>query len=292
MSRSSLQRNALVGFAASLVLVAIKFAAGWLGHSTALVADAVESLADTLGSLLVWHALRMAARPADGRYPYGYGKAEALASLAIGILLVLAAIFIVIESFHQIVVPHQPPEAWTLVVLLIIIAVKEILFRVVNRRAEEFNSDAARADAWHHRSDAITSLAAFTGVSLAIWGPKLLGIDTLVLADEIAAILASGVILLTARSIMGPAVSELLDAATPSISDRVGQIVAGLDGVTRVEKVLVRKSGSGFLADMHVHVPGDLSVKVSHELTGKIKSVLKESLPELVTVLIHIEPDD
>ncbi len=165
MNRKPLEQNTLVGFVASVALAIIKFVAGWFGQSTALIADAVESLADTLGSILVWHALRVASKPANPRYPYGYGKAEALASLAIGCLLLLAALYIIFEAFHQIAVPHQPPRSWTLVVLIAVVVIKEGLFRLVHRGADEFDSDAARADAWHHRSDAITSLAALVGVT-------------------------------------------------------------------------------------------------------------------------------
>ncbi|MGN6136890.1 MAG: cation diffusion facilitator family transporter [Aureliella sp.] len=290
MNRQALQRNTLLGFLASIALAAVKFAAGWLGHSTALLADAIESLADTLGSILVWHALRMAARPADRRFPYGYGKAEALASLTIGGMLVVAAITIVAESFRQLVVPHAAPEPWTLLVLLVIVAIKETLFRVVVRGARQFDSDAARADAWHHRSDAITSLAAAIGVSLAIWGPGLWGVDSLVLADEVAAILASGVILLTAVGLIRPALGELLDAAAPAMAAQVEAIVSQVEGVVAIEQVLVRKSGAGYLADMHLHVPADTTVQVAHDLTGKVKAILRRELPSLITILIHVEP--
>lgn len=290
MNRTSLEQNTLLGFVASILLAAVKFVAGIFGHSTALLADAVESLADTLGSLMVWHALRVAARPANLHYPYGYGKAEALASLGIGVMLVLAACYIVYESLHQIIIPHQAPEAWTLLVLLVIIVVKEGLFRFVNRGAQLFDSDAAKADAWHHRSDAITSLAALIGVSVAIYGPGLLGWQALLIADEVAAILASGVILLTARSIIAPALKELLDAATPEMAQQIAEIVSGVDGVEYVEQVLVRKSGTGYLADMHMHVDGHLSVQVAHDLTGKVKARLREQIPSLVTILIHVEP--
>ena len=165
MSRQKLQKNTIIGFVASLLLSIVKLAAGVLGRSSALVADAVESFADTLGSMLVWQALRVASKPADEDHPYGYGKAEALASLGVGAMLVVAAFYIVVKAFHEIVIPHQPPEPWTLMVLVAIIAVKELLFRVVMKGANEYESDAARADAWHHRSDAITSAAALIGVS-------------------------------------------------------------------------------------------------------------------------------
>jgi cation diffusion facilitator family transporter len=290
VSRQELQRNTIIGFIASLLLSIVKLAAGVLGRSSALVADAVESFADTLGSMLVWQALRVASKPADDDHPYGYGKAEALASLGVGAMLVVAALYIVVKAFHEIVIPHQPPEPWTLIVLLAIIGVKELLFRVVMKGANEHESDAARADAWHHRSDAITSAAALIGVSIAVWGPQLTGINGLVMADEAAAILASGVILITARHLIRPALRELLDATSHELAAKVIAVAEQVDGVRLIEKVLVRKSGAGFHLDMHVQVDPDLSIRAAHSLGGKVKSTLRRKLPGLMTALIHVEP--
>ena len=290
MSRQKLQKNTIIGFVASLLLSIVKLAAGVFGKSSALVADAVESFADTLGSMLVWQALRVASKPADEDHPYGYGKAEALASLGVGAMLVVAALYIVVKAFHEIVIPHQPPEPWTLIVLVAIIAVKELLFRVVMKGANEYESDAARADAWHHRSDAITSAAALIGVSIAVWGPQLTGINGLVMADEAAAILASGVILITARHLIRPALRELLDATSHELAAKVIAVAERVEGVRLIEKVLVRKSGSGFHLDMHVQVDPDLSIRAAHSLGGKVKATLRKELPGLMTALIHVEP--
>lgn len=290
MSRQKLQKNTIIGFVASVLLSIVKLAAGVLGKSSALVADAVESFADTLGSMLVWQALRVASRPADEDHPYGYGKAEALASLGVGAMLVVAALYIVVKAFHEIVIPHQSPEPWTLIVLFGIIAVKELLFRVVMKGANEHESDAARADAWHHRSDAITSAAALIGVSVAVWGPQVTGIKGLVLADEAAAILASGVILITARHLIRPALRELLDATSHDLVRKVIEVAEKVDGVRLIEKVLVRKSGSGFHLDMHVQVDPGLSIRAAHSLGGKVKATLRKELPGLMTALIHVEP--
>lgn len=290
MSRKTLQRNTIIGFVASLILAVVKLLAGLAGRSSALVADAVESFADTIGSMLVWQALRVAEKPADDDHPYGYGKAEAIAALAVGGMLVVAALYIVVKAFHEIVVPHQPPAPWTLFVLIGVIVVKETLFRVVIRFADEFESDAAKADAWHHRSDAITSAAALMGVSVAVWGPPIFGIQGLVMADEAAAILASGVILITAARLIRPSLQELLDAASHELAGRISLIAETVDGVRRVEKVLVRKSGSGFHLDMHLHVDPDLSIRVAHALAGKVKATLKAEITNLRTVLIHVEP--
>ena len=290
MSRQKLQRNTIIGFVASVLLAIMKLAAGVMGRSSALIADAVESFADTLGSMFVWQALRVAAKPADRDHPYGYGKAEALASLAVGGMLIVAAVYIVIKSFHEIVIPHEPPAPWTLGVLIFIVCVKEVLFRVVMRGADELESSAAKADAWHHRSDAITSAAAFLGVTIAVWGPQIFGIKALVMADEAAAILASGIILMTAVQIIRPSLLELMDATSHDLAAKVVSIAERVEGVCLIEKVLVRKSGAGFHLDMHLQVDPDLSIRVAHALAGKVKATLKSAMPGLVTVLIHVEP--
>lgn len=292
MSHSTLQRNTIVGLVASLLLAAVKLTAGIFGQSSALVADAVESFADTLGSILVWQALRVASKPPDASHPYGYGKAEAVAALAVGGMLVVAAILIVVESVHEIMIPHAAPAPWTLGVIVAVIAVKEFLFRFVMHGADEFNSDAARADAWHHRSDAITSAMAFVGVSIAVWGSQWFQIPELVFADEAAAILASGIILLTAVSLIRPALFELLDATSHDMADQVTRVATSVEGVRQVEKVFVRKSGAGFHVDMHLHVDPDLTIRVAHALAGKVKATIKSQLPMVNGVLIHIEPGD
>lgn len=292
MTSSPLQRNTIIGLVTSLGLAGGKLLAGLWGNSSALVADAVESLADTIGSLLVWQALRVSSKPPDATHPYGYGKAEALAALAVGGMLVVAACIIVAKAFHEILVPHAAPAAWTLAVLVAVIVVKELLFRFVLRGADEFDSDAARADAWHHRSDAITSAAAMIGVTLAVWGPGLFGIKELVLADEAAAILASGIILVTAWRLISPALRELMDAVAPGMVEKVAQVAQRVPGVLEVEKVYVRKSGSGYHVDMHLHVDSELTIRVAHALAGKVKATLLAEIPSLSGVLIHVEPGE
>lgn len=290
MSREQLQRNTILGFVASVILAVGKLTAGIFGQSSALIADAIESFADTIGSMFVWQALRVAARPPDERHPWGYGRAEAVAAMAVGGMLVVAALYIVSKSFHEILIPHDPPAPWTLIVLVLIVGVKEFLFRFVMRGADEFSSDAAKADAWHHRSDAITSAAALAGVTLAVWGPEWFHIRNLVVADEAAAILASGVILITATQLIRPALSELLDATSPELAARMREVAEQVDGVRLVEKVRVRKSGAGYHLDMHLQVDADLSIRVAHALAGKAKSILKTRFPNLTGVLIHVEP--
>lgn len=292
MSTGQLKRNTLIGLVVSLLLAIGKFLAGVLGHSSALIADAVESLADTVGSIVVWQGFRVASREPDEDHPYGYGRAETMSALTVGALLVIAAAYIVVRAFAEILTPHAAPHPWTLLVLVGVIITKELLFRVVLRGADELRSDAARADAWHHRSDAITSAAAFLGVSVAIWGPSRLDMPRLVLADEVAAILASGVILLTGIRLMRPAIRELLDATSAPLVSAVRATAAAVDGVRLVEKLHARKSGRGFLLDMHLHVDPTLDVRTAHALAGKVKATVKAAHPEVVHVLIHVEPDE
>ncbi len=288
----ALKRNTLIGFAVSIALAGMKLAAGIVGHSSALVADAVESLADTAGSIIVWQALRVADRPPDEAHPYGYGKAEAVAALLVGVLLILAAVWIAIRAVEEIITPHRAPASWTLLVLLATIGVKEGLFRFVLRGAKQFESEAARADAWHHRADAITSAVAVVGVAAAVWGPPLLSMPRLVLADEVAAILAAGIILVTALRLSRSPLSELLDAAAPDLVRAVRETASCVEGVRLVEKVHARKSGRGYHIDMHLHVPAGMTVRDAHALSGKVKAIIRADQPGVIDVLIHIEPDE
>jgi cation diffusion facilitator family transporter len=290
MTESRLLHNTLVGLVASLVLAVGKLVAGLAGRSSALVADAVESIADTFASLVVWWGLHVGSRKPDEAYPYGYGRAETLAALAVGVMLLGAAVLIVVQAVHEILTPHGPPAPWTLAVLAAVVAVKEGLFRLILRGAEAHGSDAARADAWHHRSDAITSAAAFIGIAVAVWGPGVFGVPGLVVADEVAAIVASGVIVMTAVRFISPALRELLDAHTPHLAAEVRAVAEAIEGVRRVEKVHARKSGRGYLVDLHLHVDPDSSVRDGHALAGRVKAAIRHRLPRIVHVLIHVEP--
>jgi cation diffusion facilitator family transporter len=290
MSDAKLKRNTLIGLISGIVLAGVKLAAGIFGHSSALVADAVESLADSVGSIIVFQGLRMASRPADERHPYGYGKAEALAALVVGMLLFLAAGGIVYRAFQEILTPHSAPEVWTLWVLIAVIVIKEWMFRLIREGAEESDSDAARADAWHHRSDAITSGAALIGVTIAIYGPSKFGISQLVLADEAAAMIASGLIVFTAIGIMRDPMSELLDRRQHRIEEDVRRFGSEIAGVIAIEKLFARKSGRVYHIDMHLHVAPTMSVYEAHALGGRVKAHVRAKLPNVGGVLIHIEP--
>jgi len=231
-------RATFLGLAVNVVLTAVKFLAGILGHSQALIADAVESLADIFSSIIVWRGLVVAETPPDEDHPYGHGKAEPLAAATVSAMLLVAAGAIAFHSFRGIIAPRLAPSAWTLIVLVLVIVVKEILFRYVLREAQHLKSDAMRTDAWHHRSDAITSAAAFIGISLALVGGK--GYEN---ADNWAALVAACVIALNGWRLLRPAFNDLMDRSPDrEVIKQIAQIAATIPGVGRVEKCFVRKS--------------------------------------------------
>jgi cation diffusion facilitator family transporter len=279
-------RVTLVGLVANTVLTSAKFTAGILGHSHALIADAVESLADIFSSIIVWRAVVVAAEPADEDHPYGHGKAEPLAAATVATLLLAAAVGIAVQAFRQIAHPHPAPAPFTLIVLLGVICIKEGLFRFVLREAISVESSAIHTDAWHHRADVITSLAAGIGISVALLGGK--GYES---ADEVAAIVAAAIIAWNAWRLLRPAVNELMDR-TPDreLRENIRHIAESVEGVDRVEKCLVRKMGYQFYADMHVEVDPQMTVQKSHEIAHDVKDKIRAQIPRVRDVLVHIEP--
>lgn len=284
--RARAQRVVVIGVLTSIGLGLVKLVAGLLGHSYALVADAVESFTDVLSAAVVWGGLHISSKPASDRHPYGYGKAEALAALIVSLIILAAGIAIGVQATREIVTPHRTPAAWTLIVLALVIVVKEVLFRVMRAEAKRGGGDAVETDAWHHRSDALTSLAAFVGISIAVVGGP--GWEV---ADDIAALFASCVIVYNALRLMRAPTRELLDAQSDTIVDRAAEIASGVDGVRRVEKVISRKSGVAHFVDMHIWVDPAMTVRDAHEIAHLVKHAIRREVPTVEDVLIHIEPD-
>lgn len=279
-------RAAQFGLLVNAVLVAVKLVAGILGNSYALVADAVESSTDIFSSLIVWGGLAIASRPADESHPYGHGKAESLAAAVVALMLIGAAISIVIAAVREILVPHHTPAWYTLAVVAVVVVIKEGLFRRVIDVGEEIGSTAVKADAWHHRSDAISSLAAFIGIAVAIWGGK--GWEA---ADDWAAIVAAGIIAINGGRLLMPALHELMDRTPPG--DLLAEIEAAarsVPGVLHTEKLRVRSLGTDHYVDLHAQAEATLSLHDAHILSGKIKSAIRTTVPTVKEVLIHMEP--
>jgi cation diffusion facilitator family transporter len=279
-------RSSMIGLSVNLLLAGVKLAGGILGTSYALIADAIESLGDSIGSLVVWRGLQIAARPPDHNHPYGHGKAEPLAAALVAILIFAAAITIAVEAIQEIVTPHRTPAPFTLAVLLGVVLVKELLFRFVLKTGRQLESHAVSADAWHHRSDAITSGLAAVGITIAlVGGPPFRS------ADAWAALLASGLILVTGWRMLYPAIQELMDhTAAPELVEQVRRVAEERSGVHRVEKLLIRKMGLTYLADMHLEVPPEMTVRESHKLAHDVKEDIQRAMPHVVEVTIHVEP--
>lgn len=275
-----------MGMAVNGMLALTKGTAGVLGNAYVLVADAIESLTDVISSLIVWLGLRVASQPPTAKYPYGRGRAETLSALIVSAMLFAAAGLIAIQSVHQIRTPHQAPAPYTLIVLVAVIVIKESLFRFVLTVGEGVQSTAIRADAWHHRSDAITSLAAFVGICIALWGGP--GFEV---ADDWAALLAAGIILINGYSILRPALGEMLDRSPDTgIESEVRRLAESVAGVKGTHKCFVRKLGLDFFVDLDLVVSGQMTVHDSHDLAHAVQDLIRSELPLITKVLIHVEP--
>lgn len=269
-------------------LAIIKGLAGIFGNSYALIADAIESTTDIFSSLLVLLGLKYAKRPADKNHPYGHGKIEPLITFVVVAFLVTSATIIAYESIQNIQTPHKTPKAWTLLVLGVIIIWKEISFQVVIRKSKETNSSSLKADAWHHRSDAITSIMAFIGISIALIFKE--GYET---ADDWAALLASFFILYNSYLIFRPALGEIMDEHVyDDLIEEIREKSLEVDGVLGTEKCFVRKAGMKYHVDLHAIVDSTITVKEGHNIAHKLKDYLRKQLPDLGHVLIHIEPSE
>jgi cation diffusion facilitator family transporter len=279
-------RTAQAGMLVNATLAVVKIVTGIVGHSQALIADGIESTVDVCSSLVVWGGLRIASRSADDDYPFGYGKAEALAAALVGLLLLGAAVTISLESVRQIMTPHQTPRPFTLAVLVGVVLIKEVLFRRVVRVGADLGSTAVKADAWHHRSDAITSAAAFVGISIALIGGH--GWES---ADDWAALLAAGIIVYNGIGVLRPAVHDLMDRAPgEELLNRVSAAAKDVRGVCAIEKLKVRKAGMGYWVDLHVQADPTLPLEQAHVLSGMVKSAIRNAVPEVSGALIHMEP--
>ena len=280
------QRASTISVALNGSLTIVKLVTGIVGHSHALIADAIESLGDIFSSAIVWGGLVMASRPADESHPYGHGKAEPLAALAVAAMLIGAAAVIAIQAAEGIRAPHQTPAAYTLVVLLVVVVIKETMYRYESRIAKRIGSTAIIVDAWHHRSDALTSAVAAGGITIALVGGE--GYEV---ADDCAALAACLVIVVNGLRFARSAVNELMDT-TPdtTLIDSISTVALEAEGAKLVEKVLVRKMGPNLYVDLHLEVDPRLTVSRAHEIAHMVKDMIIARWPQVADVLVHIEP--
>ena len=270
----------------NLGMALVKGAAGIFGHSYSLIADAIESTSDVFASFLVLFGLKYSSRPADENHPYGHGKAEPLVTFLVVGFLVASATVIAYESIKNIRTPHDMPEPFTLIILAAIILVKEIFYRIIALKAKQTNSTSLKADAWHHRSDAITSVAAFIGISIALLLGK--GYES---ADDWAALFAAGFILYNSYVILRPALGEIMDEHVyHELVATIRQVSAKVNGVVGTEKCYVRKTGMTYRVDLHMIVDKDITIKEAYDIAHRLKDRLLQEIPDIADVLIHAEP--
>ncbi|MGD2108325.1 MAG: cation diffusion facilitator family transporter [Phycisphaerae bacterium] len=280
------QRTSKICLAINGALALAKLLTGIFGHSYALIADAIESLGDLFSSAIVWGGLVIAARPADHNHPYGHGKAEPLAALAVSAMLILAAVGIAAQAASQLKGSREPPAPYTLVVLAGVIIVKESMYRLQKGAAERTQSTAVIADAWHHRGDALTSAAAAVGITIA-----LLGGEGYEIADDWAALVACLIIVANGLRFMRMAVLELMDTSPRTdLADRIRVVALEVDGARFVEKVLVRKTGPRMWVDLHLEVDPELTVSRAHDIAHSVKDLIMDKWPNVADVLVHVEP--
>jgi len=269
------------------LLAGIKLTSGILGNSYALIADGIESTTDIFSSFFVLIGFKYAQRPPDENHPYGHSRIEPLITFLVVAFLVTSATVIAYESIVNIQVPHKVPEPWTLIVLGIIIIWKELSYRYVLKKNKKINSSSLKADAWHHRSDAITSVTAFIGISIALFFGQ--GYET---ADDWAALFASTFILYNAYLIFRPALGEIMDEHRyDDVVEQIRTLSLSVQGIKGTEKCFVRKAGMKYLVELHVIVDGKITVAQGHLLAHNLQDKIQQEFPEISHITTHVEPD-
>jgi len=279
-------RLALIGMIVNIAFAIIKISAGIYGNAYALIADGIESALDVAGSIVIWGGLRFAARPPDETHPYGHGKAEPLAAIFVAFGVLVAAVGFAVESTRELFVPQIAPAPFTLAVLVTVVVVKETLFRYVVRFGRAIESIAVEADAWRHRADVLTSVAAFIGISIA-----LIGGEKWRTADNWAAIFVCLVIATFGIRLLRPALYDIIDTAPRGpIVDLVRAAAASVPGVIEIDKCLLRKMGLSFYVDLHVGVDANISVREGHHIAHEVKRAIQDRDSRIADVLVHVEP--
>jgi len=279
-------RVALLGLVINVLVATAKITAGIFGNAYVLIADGIESALDIAGSAIIWGGLKLASRPPDATHPYGHGKAEPIAAVIVAIGVLAAALGIAVQSVRELFLPHHGPAPFTLVVLVVVVVVKEVLYRYVIRLGRDVESTALQTDAWHHRTDAMTSIAAFIGISVA-----LIGGEAWQGADDWAALFACVLIGANGYRLLKPALYEIMDTAPRGeIIDRVRTAAAAVAGVIEIDKCFARKMGLSFYVDLHIKVNGNISVREGHDIAHQVKRAIQETDARIADVLVHVEP--
>ncbi len=276
----------LLSLFGNIVLVFVKLITGLVGNSFALVADAIESAGDVFSSFIIYLGLRVSDKPSDKDHPFGHGKVEPIISFLVVFFLIVSAGFIAYQAISNIQSPQKMPSPYTLIVLAGVILYKELLYQFVNRKSKQTDSTSLKADAWHHRSDAITSLAAFIGIGLAVMLGE--GYEQI---DDWAALVASAIIVVNAYFVFRPALGELLDEQNHDVLiDEVRAVAEKVTGVIDTEKCFIRKFGMRYVVDIHVRVSATLTVAEGHTIGHNVQNIVRNNFPQIEHVFTHVEP--
>lgn len=271
---------------ANAILAAVKIVTGVIGNSYALIADGIESVNDIIASGVILVSLKIASKPPDEDHPYGHGKAEQMGALFSSISLLAAGGMIAYQSIQNLVVRHHSPEWFTLPVLFLVIVTKEILSRYALRKSGETSSSALKSEAWHHRSDAITSGAAFIGIVIALIGGP--GYEK---ADDVAALIGCLVIGINGFKLLKDATHEIMDGSPDaSVIEEVRKIALTVPDVRLVEKLRMKKIGLGYFMDLHVQVDSTMTVEEGHQVAHAVATAIRLQMPQANDVVTHVEP--
>ncbi len=288
-AKRGVQQTAAITLLLNLLLSAAKLLIGLAGNSQALVADAIHSLSDAVTDIGILIGVRFWSAPADDRHPYGHWGIEALVTVAMGLSLMGVAVALVFRAWHTVRdgTPLPPPAGYTLIVAISTIAIKEWMYHWTQNRAQRFQSHALAANAWHQRSDALSSLPAVAAITGAILFPSLRYLDPL------GAVIVSAFVLHAALRIFRSASATIMDEGLPLAQcNEIENTVRSVPGVTGTHALRTRRIGPGFHLDLHVLVPGSMSVRRSHDIAETVRQTLLQSRFRLLDVVIHIEPDD
>ncbi len=286
ISRKDMIGYGLLVLLVNFILMLTKILVGWVGNSYALIADGIESASDIFTSLISWVGFHLSLRPPDHNHPYGHGKIESLAGIFSGAALIVAAGIIAFQSICEILTPHHSPAWFTLPVLVLVVIIKGFMARRISKLSEVLQSRALEGDAWHHRSDALTSAAAIVGISIA-----LIGGPDFAAADDWAALIACTIIVFNGGKIIVRSIHENIDGqVNPEIMQAIKSNAKDVEGVLEIEKCFIRKSGSYYFAELHVQVDPDCTVEIGHHIGHQVKDRLQNKMPNLQDVVVHLEP--
>ncbi len=279
-------RAALLGLVINVGLGIVKLVGGIVGNSFALISDAINSLGDSLTSIVVVCALHLAQKPGDAEHPYGHTRAEAVAASSVALLVIVSALYVGWEAIQRLGTLHEIPPFWTLWIAGANVIIKESLYRYKVEVGRRTRSAAVIANAWDHRSDALCSAAVLIGLGAVRWaGPEYAW------ADEVAAVFVVCAILFTGVELYRHSASELMDVqAEDKLIDEIREAAEKVEGVEAVEKLWVRKTGLELLADIHIEVNAQMTVEDGHRIAHLVKDGLLEQFAPLRDVLVHVEP--